>query len=404
MSIETLRNIGIIAHVDAGKTTTSERILYYAGAKHKMGDVDSGDTTTDFDPEEAARGITIYSAAVTVTWRDHQINIIDTPGHVDFTAEVERSLRVLDGGVVVFCAVGGVEVQSETVWFQANKYNVPRMAYVNKLDRIGADFYNAVKEMEEKLQANVALCAIPAGQGPANFEGIIDVIKMKMIKKDPADGKHWKFFLLDIPEQYQAEAQEAREKLLNVVSMHDDGIAELMLEGKPVPEDQLRKAIRKATLEMKINPVLCGSSFKYVGVQNLLDCVVDFMPNPGERGVIKCQVPGKKETVERKALESEPMAALAFKTVAEPTGDVVYTRVYSGKLMPGTTYMNTTKNRTERISHVYRMFGKERERLEYAGPGEIVGLVGLKETQTGNTLSDEKNQVILEEIRFPEPV
>jgi elongation factor G len=405
MSIEKLRNIGIIAHVDAGKTTTSERILYYAGAKHKMGDVDSGDTTTDFDPEEAARGITIYSAAVTVSWRDHQINIIDTPGHVDFTAEVERSLRVLDGGVVVFCAVGGVEVQSETVWFQANKYNVPRMAYVNKLDRIGADFYNAVKEMEEKLQANIALCTIPAGQGPANFEGVIDVIRMKMIKKDPADAKHWKFFLLDIPEQYQAEANDAREKLLNAVSLHDDGIAELLLEGKPVPEDQLRKAIRKATLEMKINPVLCGSSFKYVGVQNLLDCVVDFMPNPGERGVIKCQTPGKKgEQVERKALESEPMAALAFKTVAEPTGDVVYTRVYSGKLIPGTTYMNTTKNRTERISHVYRMFGKERERLEYAGPGEIVGLVGIKETQTGNTLSDEKHQVILEEIRFPEPV
>lgn len=404
MPIDKLRNIGIIAHVDAGKTTTSERILYYAGAKHKMGDVDSGDTTTDFDPEEAARGITIYSAAVTVSWKDHQINIIDTPGHVDFTAEVERSLRVLDGGVVVFCAVGGVEVQSETVWFQANKYNVPRIAYVNKLDRIGADFYNAVKEMEEKLQANVALCAIPAGQGPANFEGIIDVIRMKMIQTDPADAKHWKLLITDIPEQYQEDAQSARTKLLDAVSMHDDHIAELLLEGKPVSEADLRKAIRKATLEMKINPVLCGSSFKYQGVQNLLDCVIDFMPNPGERGVIKCQVPGKKEQVERKAEESEPLAALAFKTVAEPTGDVVYTRVYSGKLIPGTTYMNTTKNRTERISHVYRMFGKERERLEYAGPGEIVGLVGLKETQTGNTLADERNQVILEEIRFPEPV
>jgi elongation factor G len=215
MSIDKLRNIGIIAHVDAGKTTTSERILYYAGAKHKMGDVDSGDTTTDFDPEEAARGITIYSAAVTVSWKDHQINIIDTPGHVDFTAEVERSLRVLDGGVVVFCAVGGVEVQSETVWFQANKYNVPRIAYVNKLDRIGADFYNAVKEMEEKLQATVALCTIPAGQGPASFEGVIDVIRMKMIWKDPADGKHWKFQHRDIPEQYQQEAHDARVKLLD---------------------------------------------------------------------------------------------------------------------------------------------------------------------------------------------
>jgi elongation factor G len=405
MAIERLRNIGIIAHVDAGKTTTSERILYYAGAKHKMGDVDEGNTTTDFDPEEAARGITIYSAAVTVTWRDHQINIIDTPGHVDFTAEVERSLRVLDGGVVVFCAVGGVEVQSETVWFQANKYNVPRIAYVNKLDRIGADFYNAVKEMEEKLQANVALCAIPAGQGPAGFEGIIDVIRMKYIKKDQNDTKHWKFELLDIPDQYKEEAHEAHEKLLNVVSMHDDHIAELMLEGKAIPEQTLRQAIRKATIEMKINPVVCGSSFKYQGVQNLLDIIVDFMPSPAERGAVKGTVPGKaKEQVERKPLESEPLSALAFKTVAEPTGDVVYTRVYSGKLIPGTRYMNTTKNRTERLSHVYRMFGKERERLEYAGPGEIVGLVGIKETQTGNTLADEDNPVILEEIRFPEPV
>jgi elongation factor G len=405
MSIDTLRNIGIIAHVDAGKTTTSERILYYAGAKHKMGDVDTGDTTTDFDPEEAARGITIYSAAVTVSWRDHQINIIDTPGHVDFTAEVERSLRVLDGGVVVFCAVGGVEVQSETVWFQANKYNVPRIAYVNKLDRIGADFYNAVKEMEEKLQANVALCAIPAGQGPTNFEGFIDVVRMKMVVKDPSDTKHWKFDYRDIPAQYQQEAHDAREKLLNAVSMHDDHIAGLMLENKPIPEGELRQAIRKATLAMHITPVLCGSSFKYQGVQNLLDCIVDFMPSPADRGSVQGHLLGKKEQVERKPLESEPMSALAFKTVAEPTGDVVYTRVYSGKLEPGTTYLNSTKDRRERISHVYRMFGKDRERLEYAGPGEIVGLVGLKETQTGNTLTtDDKNGVILEEIRFPEPV
>jgi elongation factor G len=405
MSIDTLRNIGIIAHVDAGKTTTSERILYYAGAKHKMGDVDTGDTTTDFDPEEAARGITIYSAAVTVSWRDHQINIIDTPGHVDFTAEVERSLRVLDGGVVVFCAVGGVEVQSETVWFQANKYNVPRIAYVNKLDRIGADFYNAVKEMEEKLQANVALCAIPAGQGPTNFEGFIDVIRMKMVVKDPSDAKHWRFDYRDIPAQYQQEAHDAREKLLNAVSMHDDHIAGLMLENKPIPECELRQAIRKATLAMQITPVVCGSSFKYQGVQNLLDCIVDFMPSPADRGSVQGHLLGKKEFVERKPLESEPMSALAFKTVAEPTGDVVYTRVYSGKLEPGTIYCNSTKNRSERISHVYRMFGKDRERLEYAGPGEIVGLVGLKETQTGNTLtSDDKNAVILEEIRFPEPV
>jgi elongation factor G len=403
--IEKLRNIGIIAHVDAGKTTTTERILYYAGAKHKMGDVDDGNTTTDFDPEEAARGITIYSAAVSVEWRGHPINIIDTPGHVDFTAEVERSLRVLDGGVVVFCAVGGVEVQSETVWFQANKYGVPRMAYVNKLDRIGADFYGAVKEMQEKLQATVALCAIPAGQGPADFQGIIDVIKMKYVKKDATDGKNWRFTLEEIPERFQEEAQAARASLLDAVSLFDDGIAEALLEGKDVPEAQLRTAIRKGTIESKITPVVCGASFKYQGVQNLLDCVVDFMPSPVDRPAVKGTKPGKaKEPIERRPDEKEPMAALAFKTVSEPTGDVIYTRVYSGRLVPGEIYLNSTTGRQERVSHVYRMFGGQKIRLEYAGAGEIVGIVGLKQTATGNTLCDQGQPILLEEIRFPEPV
>lgn len=402
--IEKLRNIGIIAHVDAGKTTTTERILYYAGAKHKVGDVDAGDTTTDFDPLERQKGITISSAAVTVEWQDHPINIIDTPGHVDFTAEVERSLRVLDGGVCVFCAVGGVEVQSETVWFQANKHGVPRIAYVNKLDRMGADFYNAVREMEEKLQATLALCAIPAGQS-ASFEGVIDVVRMKFIWKDPTDNKNWKFELRDIPAQYQAEADAAREKLLNAVSLISDEITMLMMEGQHIPEELVRKALRDGCLQMRLVPVLCGSSFRFQGVQNLLDAIVSYLPSPADRPAVKGTKPGKgKEPIERQATEKEPMSALAFKTVSEANGDVIYTRVYSGKLMPGTTYLNANTGRIERISHVYRMMGASRERLEYAGPGEIVGVVGLKQTSTGNTLCDEDQPVVLEEIRFPEPV
>jgi elongation factor G len=403
--IEKLRNIGIIAHVDAGKTTTTERILYYAGAKHKVGDVDSGNTTTDFDPLEAEKGITISSAAVTVEWNGHPINIIDTPGHVDFTAEVERSLRVLDGGVCVFCAVGGVEVQSETVWFQANKHNVPRLAYVNKLDRMGADFYGAVREMEEKLQANVALCAIPAGQGPADFEGVIDVVRMRYIWKDPADAKNWKFELRDIPDKYREEALKARTRFLDAVSLISDEVAHLMLEGQEIPEGALRKAIREGCLAMKLVPVLCGSSFRFQGVQNLLDAVTQYLPSPADRPPVRGMAPGKaKEGVERRPLESEPMCALAFKTVAEANGDIIYTRVYSGKLMPGQTYLNANTGRTERISHVYRMFGNKRDRLEYAGPGEIVGVVGLKQTATGHTLCDELQGILLEDIRFPEPV
>ncbi len=403
--IEKLRNIGIIAHVDAGKTTTTERILYYAGAKHKVGDVDSGNTTTDFDPLEAEKGITISSAAVTVEWQGFPINIIDTPGHVDFTAEVERSLRVLDGGVCVFCAVGGVEVQSETVWFQANKHRVPRIAYVNKLDRMGADFDNAVREMEEKLQATVAVCAIPAGQGPSDFEGVIDIVRMKYIWKDPSDNRHWKLELRDIPEKYRADAEAAREKLLNAVSLISDEVTMLMMEGQPISEELLRKAIREGCLSMKLVPVLCGSSFRFQGVQNLLDAVTQYLPSPVDRPPVKGYRPGKgKEAVERKASEEEPMSALAFKTVSEANGDIVYTRVYSGKLYPGTVYLNSTTGKQERVSHVYRMFGNKRDRLEYAGAGEIVGIVGLKNTATGNTLCEDNDPIVLEEIRFPEPV
>jgi elongation factor G len=401
--IEKLRNIGIIAHVDAGKTTTTERILYYAGAKHKAGDVDAGNTTTDFDPLEAEKGITISSAAVTVEWADHQITIIDTPGHVDFTAEVERSLRVLDGAVGVFCAVGGVEVQSETVWFQANRHGVPRIAFVNKLDRMGADFYGTVEQIEQKLGAHVAICAMPAGQASA-FKGVIDLVRMKFWANDLNDPKHLKYELIDIPAEYAEEAELARERLLEAASHACDEVLTLLVEGQHVPEDLLRKALRQGTLEGKLFPVLCGSAFQFHGVRLLLDAVTQYLPSPLDRPPVQGHTPKTKEPAQRKPLESEPLSALAFKTVSESHGDFVYTRVYSGKLEPGSTYLNPVNGRTERISHVYRMMGAKRDRLEYAGPGEIVAVVGLKQTHTGHTLCAQSQPILLEEIRFPEPV
>jgi elongation factor G len=288
--LEKLRNIGIIAHVDAGKTTTTERILYFSGTKHKVGDVDEGDTTTDFDPLERQKGITINSAAVSVDWGDTAINIIDTPGHVDFTAEVERSLRVLDGAVGVFCAVGGVEVQSETVWYQANKYKVPRIAYINKLDRMGADFEDCLGQMKAKLGVTAAVCAIPVGQS-GDFKGVIDIIRMRFIRKDPGDKTHVKYDLVDIPASHQAEAAQYREQLLEVASHADDHLVELILEGKDVPEEALINALRKGTLEGKFTPIFCGSSKNFHGVQLLMDGVVDFLPSPIDRPPVEGIVP-----------------------------------------------------------------------------------------------------------------
>jgi elongation factor G len=401
--IEKLRNIGIIAHVDAGKTTTTERILYYAGAKHKAGDVDSGNTTTDFDPLEAEKGITISSAAVTVEWNDHPITIIDTPGHVDFTAEVERSLRVLDGAVGVFCAVGGVEVQSETVWHQANKHGVPRICFVNKLDRMGADFAGCVEQIEQKLGAHVALCTIPAGQS-SDFEGVIDLVRMKFWKNDANDPKHLAYELVEIPAKYREEADLARERLLEAASHACDEVLTLLVEGQHVTEELLRKALRQGTLEMKLFPVFCGSAFQYHGVRLVLDAVTQYLPSPVDRKAVKGRNPKTKEEAERKPDPKEPMSALAFKTVSESHGDFVYTRIYSGVLHPGDTVLNPVCGRSERISHIYRMMGAKRDRLEEAGPGEIVAVVGLKQTHTGNTLCDEGKPILLEEIRFPEPV
>lgn len=406
--LDRVRNIGIMAHVDAGKTTTTERILYYSGTKHKVGDVDDGDTTTDYDPLEKQKGITINSAAVSIDWADRkgndiQINIIDTPGHVDFTAEVERSLRVLDGAVGVFCAKGGVEVQSETVWRQATKYRVPRLAYVNKLDRMGANFWGCVEQMKTKLQANPVVVTIPAGQDDA-LEGIIDLIKMQLITRDLSDKTNRKFFTTPVPEKYLAEAKKRREEMLDGLSIASDEITELILEGKEVPEEMIRAALRKGTLENLFTPVHCGSSKNFHGVQHLLDLVVDCLPNPLEKPPVEGAHPKTKEVEYRKPDAKEPLAALAFKTVAEPTGDLVYIRVYSGELKPGETYLNTTTGKKERIARFYRMMGDKRITLEKAGPGDIIAAMGLSETFTGNTLSDPEKPIALEAISFPKPV
>jgi elongation factor G len=401
--LERTRNIGIIAHVDAGKTTTTERILYFGGSKHKSGDVDDGNTTTDFDPLEKAKGITINSAAVTVEWNDTRITLIDTPGHVDFTAEVERSLRVLDGAVGVFCAVGGVEVQSETVWHQANKHGVPRIAFINKLDRMGADFAACVEQMKSKLSIVPAICTIPAGQDSA-FQGVIDVVRMKFWAQDPKDPTHMRYTWEEIPEAFRADAVHYRELLLDAASHADDQLLEDILNEKPISEEALRKAVRTGTLSGKLTPIFCGSAKEYHGVRLVLDGVCDYLPAPADRPPVKGIVPKTKEATQRKPSPDEPFSALAFKTVSEKHGDLVFLRIYSGELHPGDTIQNTTTNRGERISHIYRLFGDRRDRLEVAQAGDIVAVVGLKQTTTGNTLCAQSAPLSLEEIRFPEPV
>jgi elongation factor G len=401
--LENLRNIGIIAHVDAGKTTTTERILYFSGSKHKVGDVDEGNTTTDFDPLERQKGITINSAAVAIEWGDTRITIIDTPGHVDFTAEVERSLRVLDGAVGVFCAVGGVEVQSETVWFQANKHGVPRIAYVNKLDRMGADFFACIDQMKEKLGIIPAICALPAGQSSA-FTGVIDLVKMKFILKDKNDKTNVKYDLVEVPAEHKALAEEYRQHLLEAASHADDELLERVLEGQEVSEELLRKALRAGTISGKLTPILCGSSKNFHGVQLLLDAVVDYLPSPAERPPVQGTVPKSKERVERRPDPQEPFSCLAFKTISESTGDLVFLRIYSGELRPKDEILNTAVKRSERVARIFRMMGDRRDVLEVAGPGEIVAVAGLKQTYTGNTLCDTAAPLALEDIRFPEPV
>lgn len=403
VSIAKTRNIGIMAHIDAGKTTTTERILFYTGITHKIGEVHEGAATMDWMEQEQERGITITSAATTCYWKEHRINIIDTPGHVDFTIEVERSLRVLDGAVAVFDAVSGVEPQSETVWRQADKYKVPRMCFINKMDRMGADFDNCVETIRERLGANPAIIQLPIGK-EENFLGVIDVIRNRaLIWDDESMGA--KYREDDIPEEYQLEAAEAREALLDVATSFDDALMEAVLEGEEIQPEAIVKALRKGTLSLKIVPILCGTAFKNKGVQPLLDAVVDFLPSPADVPAIDGTDPKSGELLRREANDESPFSALAFKIMTDPfVGQLTFIRVYSGVLRSGDHVMNVTKGKPERIGRILRMHANKREDIKELFSGNIAAAVGLKSCTTGDTLADKDNPIILERMEFPEPV
>ena len=403
-TLERTRNIGIMAHIDAGKTTTTERILYYTGKSYKIGEVHEGAAVMDWMVQEQERGITITSAATTCMWRDHTINIIDTPGHVDFTVEVERSLRVLDGAVAVFDAVSGVEPQSETVWRQANKYNVPRICFVNKMDRIGADFFAAVQSMRDRLAASVALVQIPIG-AEGHFRGVVDLINMKALVWDDSDGKGEEFDVVDIPADLQDDADMYRHELVDILSTFDDNIMEKYIGEEEITADDLRKALRTGTIGNHVVPVLCGSAFKNKGVQPMLDAVVDFLPTPLDLPPVRGMDVKGIEELERSADDKEPFSALAFKIMSDPhVGKLTYFRVYSGTLEAGSYVYNSTKDRKERIGRLLQMHANHREDVEAVYTGDIVAAIGLKGTTTGDTLSDEKAAIVLESIDFPEPV
>jgi elongation factor G len=398
------RNIGIMAHIDAGKTTTTERILYYTGKNYKIGEVHEGAATMDWMEQEQERGITITSAATTCHWNDHLINIIDTPGHVDFTIEVERSLRVLDGAVAVFDSVAGVEPQTETVWRQANKYAVPRMCFVNKMDRIGADFFRTVDMIKDRLDATVAVLQIPIG-AESYFKGMVDLIGMKALVWDETskNGEAWN--VEEIPAELQDQAEEYRSELIDVLSSFDDVITEKYLGEEEITADDLRRAIRKGTLDNTIVPVLCGSAFKNKGVQPMLDAVVDFLPSPLDIPPTKGMDTKGIEELEREPSDSAPFSALAFKIMSDPhVGKLTYIRIYSGTLEKGQGVVNSTKDRKERIGRILQMHANTREDRDVAYAGDIVAVVGLKQTTTGDTLCDDKAQIILESLDFPEPV
>jgi elongation factor G len=400
--LEKTRNIGIMAHIDAGKTTTTERILFYTGKVHKMGEVHDGAAVMDWMEQEQERGITITSAATTCLWKGYRINIIDTPGHVDFTVEVERSLRVLDGSVAVFCAKGGVEPQSETVWRQADKYRVPRIAYVNKMDIVGADFFNVMEMMRQRLGANPVAVQLPIGR-EASFSGIIDLIREKAIYY--LDDLGTRSDETQVPEEMQDLVKEQREKLLETLAEYDEGIMMKYLEGEEIPEEEIKRAIRKATLEVRITPVLCGSSYKNKGVQLLLDAIVDYLPSPTDVPDIRGIDPDTGEESTRKSGDSEPFSALAFKIMADPyVGKLTFFRVYSGTLKSGSYVYNSTKNKKERIGRILQMHANHREEIDEVSTGDIAAAVGLKDTTTGDTLCDEQHPIILESMQFPEPV
>ncbi len=400
--LDKIRNIGIMAHIDAGKTTTTERILYYTGRKHTLGSVDEGTATMDWMVQEKERGITITAAATTCFWRDHRINIIDTPGHVDFTAEVERSLRVLDGAVAVFDATAGVEPQSETVWRQADKYGVPRIAFMNKMDKIGADFFMATQTLVDKLGANPVPIQIPIG-AEKDFKGVIDLIKMKAIYWVSEDGSEYVYE--EIPQNLLDLAEEWRENLIAKLGEEYDEIAELYLEGEDIPEDMIKRYLRRGTIEGKIVPVLAGSAKNNIGVQPLLDAIVDFLPSPLEMPPVRGWDPKSGEEILRAPSEEEPFAALVFKVQVDPyIGKLTYFRVYSGRLKKGSYVWNSTKRQRERISRLVFMHADKREDVEYVRAGDIAAAVGLKISTTGDTLCDDKNPIILEKMEFPEPV
>ena len=403
VSLEKTRNIGIMAHIDAGKTTTTERILYYTGINYKIGEVHEGTATMDWMVQEQERGITITSAATTCFWRDHRVNIIDTPGHVDFTIEVERSLRVLDGAVAVFCSVGGVEPQTETVWRQADKYGVPRLAFINKMDRLGADFFRVVQMIETRLGARPAVMQLPIG-AEDKFAGIVDLITMKaVIWEDESLGA--KFHEEEIPASLKEQAEEYREKLLEAAADADEALMEKYLEGKPISEAELRAAIRKATLALKIVPVVCGTAFRNKGVQPMLDAVVDFLPSPVDIPPVKGVVAGTDKPEERPARDDVPFSALAFKIMTDPfVGTLTFFRVYSGSISSGASIYNSTKTKRERVGRLLKMHANKREEIKDVYAGDIAAAVGLRTATTGDTLCDEDKPIVLESIDFPEPV
>jgi elongation factor G len=402
LDLNLVRNIGIIAHIDAGKTTTTERVLYYTGMVHKIGEVHEGAATTDYMVQERERGITITAAAVTASWRGHQINVIDTPGHVDFTAEVQRSLRVLDGGVVVFDGVAGVEPQSETVWRQANSYGVPRICFVNKIDRTGANFQRCVDMIVERVNGNPVVIQLPYGEG-SDFAGIIDLLAMKLITYEGEMGNDIKYN--DIPEAYREQAEARRQQMIEKVVENDDFLTEKYLMGEEITNEELLGAMRAATIAGKIQPVCCGSALKNKGVQTLLDRVVDLLPSPLDIPPVTGTHPKTDEELVRKADSKEPTAALVFKIITDPfVGRLAFFRVYSGVVKAGSMMTNTTKGNRERIGRIVRMFADSREDVEEVRAGDIAAILALKDTFTGDTLADESNPIVLEKISFPEPV
>ncbi len=401
--LDKVRNIGIMAHIDAGKTTTTERILYYTGINYKIGEVHDGTATMDWMPQEQERGITITSAATTCFWRDHRVNIIDTPGHVDFTAEVERSLRVLDGAVAVFCAVGGVEPQSETVWRQADRYHVPRVAFINKMDRVGANFAGVVDQMRNKLKANPVPIQIPLGS-EETFAGVIDLVTMKAFRYlDETLGAE--YHVEEIPEEYRAEAEEYRERLLEGVAESSEDLLDVYLGDGELSEEQIRRGLREGTLAGHIVPVLCGSAFKNKGVQPLLDAVVDYLPSPLDVPPIEGHDPNTGELDVRHADDDEPFAALIFKIMTDPyVGQLAFMRVYSGHVATGTSVVNATSGKKERIGRLLKMHANKREEIDEVYAGDICAAVGLRSVSTGDTICDPARPIVLEAMHFPEPV